>query len=72
MPTVIGNFISRHVYDSKLITRHAINTLTCCRFVDVSDGEEAKKGVSWMVSVYSTRHEAVIGADARQSRTKEK
>ena len=49
MPIVIGDFISRHVYDSKLMTSHAINTLTCCRFVDVRDGEEIKKGVSWMV-----------------------
>ena len=49
MPTVIGDFISRHVYDSKLRTQHPINTLTCCRFVDVEDGEEIKNGVSWVV-----------------------
>ena len=49
MPKVIGYFISRHVYGSKLRTQHDINTLTCCRFVDVSDGEETKKGNSWTV-----------------------
>ena len=49
MPTVLGGFISRHVYDSKLLTEHAIHTQSCCRFVDVSNGEEIKKGVSWMV-----------------------
>ena len=54
MPTVIGNFISRHVYDSELRTQHAIESLTCCRFVDVSNGKEAKKGVSWVVRVLDT------------------
>jgi len=49
MPMVIGDFISRHVYDSKLGTLHTIRTVTCCRFVDVSDGEETKKGFSWVV-----------------------
>jgi len=48
MPKVIGDFISRQVYDSKLFTKHAIETHTCCRFVDVWNGEEVKKGVSWM------------------------
>ena len=50
MPTIIGSFISRHVYDSKLLTVHKIHTQTCCRFVDVRNGEESKKGLSWMVS----------------------
>ena len=53
MPTVIGDFISRQVYDSKLFTEHAITTHTCCRFVDVNDGEEIKRGVSWMVRKFS-------------------
>ena len=44
MPTVIGTFISRHVYSLKLQTKHSIHTQTCCRFVDVSKGEEIKKG----------------------------
>ena len=55
MPTVIGNFISRHVYDSELRTVHSIHTPTCCRFVDVSNGREIKKGVSWMVRVPDTQ-----------------
>ena len=54
MPTVIGYFISRNVYGSKLRTKHSINTLTCCRFVDVSNGKETKKGVSWTVRVPDT------------------
>jgi len=49
MPMVIGHFISSHVYGSKLGTKHPINTLVCCRFVDVSNGKEIKKGLSWMV-----------------------
>ncbi|KAF9647979.1 hypothetical protein BDM02DRAFT_3097219, partial [Thelephora ganbajun] len=48
MPTVIGNFISRHVYSSRLRTVHHIHHPTCCRFVDVSNGKEIKKGVSWV------------------------
>ena len=55
MPTIIGHFISRHVYDSKLRTKHSINTLTCCRFVDVSNGKELRKGVSWTVRPYAIR-----------------
>ena len=51
MPMVIGNFISRHVYDSKLQTQHAIESITCCRFIDVRNGKETKKGVSWVVRV---------------------
>jgi hypothetical protein len=55
MPTVIGLFISRQVYKSKLRTKHDINTLTCCRFVDVSNGKEFKKGLSWMVRMDESR-----------------
>ena len=49
MPTAIGDFISRQVYDSQLFTVHAIRHATCCRFVHVSNGAEVKSGVSWMV-----------------------
>ena len=57
MPTIIGNFISRHVYNSKLLTTHKIRSQTCCRFVDVRNGEESKKGLSWMVSItFQIRH----------------
>ena len=71
MPKVIGHFISRRVYDSKLGTKHPINSLTCCRFVDVSNGEELKKGVRWTVRVPNT-HEFVVRADACLPRTREK
>lgn len=49
MPHVIGEFISKHVYRSKLKTHHDDHTETCCRFVDVSNGKEFKKGNSWKV-----------------------
>ena len=49
MPLVVGDFISRHVYDSKLGTVHPISTVACCRFVDVSNGKEIKRGISWVV-----------------------
>ena len=51
---VIGHFISRHVYNSKLGTKHPISTLICCRFVDVSSGKEVKRGLSWMVCFPTT------------------
>jgi len=47
MPHIIGDFISRHVYQSKLHTKHDISDIFCCRFVNVSNGKEAKMGVSW-------------------------
>ena len=55
MPTAIGSFISHHVYDSKLETEHNINSFTCCRFIDVSNGKESKKGHSWTVCVDEPR-----------------
>jgi len=71
MPTVIGSFISRRVYDSKLRTVHSIRTTACCRFVDVRNGEEVKKGVSWMVRVPGA-HQSVVRADAYLPRMREK
>ena len=53
MPLIIGNFISRHVYSSKLRTEHLIKTLTCCRFVDVNKGNEIRRGMSWTVCLPS-------------------
>ncbi|KAG1887022.1 P-loop containing nucleoside triphosphate hydrolase protein, partial [Suillus subluteus] len=47
MPLVIGSFISRHVYDHKLMTVHAINSKAACRFLDVKKGKEEKSGKSW-------------------------
>ena len=63
MPTVIGNFISNHVYDSDLRTQHAINTPTCCRFVDVRNGEEIQKGVSWTVCTSPSKYSSASHAE---------
>ncbi|OJA16087.1 hypothetical protein AZE42_05642 [Rhizopogon vesiculosus] len=48
MPVIIGDFISRNVYDHKLKTVHNITSRTACRFLDVKGGQEKKSGVSWM------------------------
>ncbi|KAF9787499.1 P-loop containing nucleoside triphosphate hydrolase protein [Thelephora terrestris] len=63
MPTTIGSFISRRVYSSKLHTKHTIHTQTCCRFVDVSNGEETKKGLSWVVCTAISKHESITYAE---------
>ncbi|KZT19145.1 P-loop containing nucleoside triphosphate hydrolase protein [Neolentinus lepideus HHB14362 ss-1] len=47
MPTPIGLFISRHVYNNRLRTVHKIHVRTSCRFVDVSEGKEESSGNSW-------------------------
>ncbi|KAG1821663.1 AAA domain-containing protein [Suillus subaureus] len=47
MPLVIGSFISRHVYDQKLMTVHDITNKAACRFLDVKKGKEEKSGKSW-------------------------
>ncbi|EIM87813.1 uncharacterized protein STEHIDRAFT_146026 [Stereum hirsutum FP-91666 SS1] len=48
MPRVVGSFISRHVYDGKLETVHAITSASACRFVDVQKGREKQEGHSWI------------------------
>ncbi|KAG2357268.1 hypothetical protein BDR07DRAFT_387019 [Suillus spraguei] len=48
MPLVIGSFISRHVYNQKLITAHDISSKAACCFLDVKMGQEQKKGTSWI------------------------
>ncbi|EGO24481.1 hypothetical protein SERLADRAFT_389800, partial [Serpula lacrymans var. lacrymans S7.9] len=48
MPHVIGEFISRHVYDRRLQTQHSITSRSACRFVDVLNGKEEKSGKSWV------------------------
>lgn len=48
MPLVIGSFISRHVYNHKLMTVHGINSKAACRFLDVKRGQEQKSGKSWI------------------------
>ncbi|TFK50012.1 hypothetical protein OE88DRAFT_1661503 [Heliocybe sulcata] len=54
MPTPIGNFISREVYDNRLRSVHDIQARTSCRFVDVSGGKEMANGKSWRVGVQLT------------------
>ncbi|KAA1467651.1 hypothetical protein DENSPDRAFT_257146 [Dentipellis sp. KUC8613] len=48
MPTVIGNFISNHIYDGRLQTVHKLDSWDTCRFVDISKGKEEKSGHSWI------------------------
>ncbi|KAG1750836.1 P-loop containing nucleoside triphosphate hydrolase protein [Suillus lakei] len=48
MPLVIGSFISRHVYNQKLMTVHNNNSRAACRFLDVKRGQEQRAGKSWM------------------------
>ncbi|KAG2074301.1 hypothetical protein BDR04DRAFT_1126904 [Suillus decipiens] len=48
MPLVIGSFISRHVYDRKLMTVHDITSKKACRFLDIKRGQERKSGKSWI------------------------
>ncbi|KAJ7455344.1 P-loop containing nucleoside triphosphate hydrolase protein [Mycena galericulata] len=47
MPTQLGTFIGRNVYDNRLKTVHR-NTSPCCHFIDVPNSKEAKKGLSWI------------------------
>ena len=46
MPTPLGQFISRTVYDKFLHSRHWIKSDDCIAFVDVAHGEEASVGTS--------------------------
>ncbi|KAG2347790.1 hypothetical protein BDR05DRAFT_875647 [Suillus weaverae] len=48
MPLVIGSFISRHVYNQKLMTVHDITSKAACRFLDIKRGQEQKSGKSWI------------------------
>ncbi|OJA13623.1 hypothetical protein AZE42_03977 [Rhizopogon vesiculosus] len=48
MPVVVGDFISRHIYDHQLMTVHDISSRAACRFVDVKMGQENKSGHSWV------------------------
>ncbi|KAK7033222.1 regulator of nonsense transcripts 1 [Favolaschia claudopus] len=47
MPMRLGNFISKHVYDNKLQSKHP-HTSPCCRFIDVKKGKETQSGSSWI------------------------
>ncbi|KAG1821660.1 P-loop containing nucleoside triphosphate hydrolase protein [Suillus subaureus] len=42
----LGTFISRHVYDQKLMTVHDIASKAACRFLDIKRGQEMKSGKS--------------------------
>jgi regulator of nonsense transcripts 1 len=48
MPLVIGSFISRHVYNQKLMTVHNNNSRAACRFLDVKRGQEQRAGQGWI------------------------
>ncbi|OSC98823.1 P-loop containing nucleoside triphosphate hydrolase protein [Trametes coccinea BRFM310] len=49
MPLLLGEFISDHVYDSKLRSVHAISDRSAVRFVNVRKGTEERVGSSWKV-----------------------
>lgn len=53
MPVLIGNFISKAVYNSQLQSYHKI-TNSACFFVDVSDSAEKGNGTSWEVSKFTS------------------
>ncbi|KAF9803982.1 hypothetical protein IEO21_09498 [Rhodonia placenta] len=48
MPQPVGQFISQHIYRSRLRSKHDIEDMSCVQFVDVFKGEETKVGSSWM------------------------
>lgn len=52
MPQPVGQFISQHIYRSKLRSKHDIEDMSCVQFVDVFKGEETKVESSWMVRLH--------------------
>ncbi|KAJ7678927.1 AAA domain-containing protein, partial [Mycena polygramma] len=60
MPTQLGTFIGKHVYNNKLKTVHPHKS-PCCRFLDVKKSKETQKGVSWI-------NEAEVWAAIREAR----
>ncbi|KAI6042876.1 AAA domain-containing protein, partial [Pisolithus marmoratus] len=48
MPSAVGDFISRKVYDGKLKTCHEDSLSVPCRFVNVDRGQETRSGKSWI------------------------
>ncbi len=52
MPIPLGNFISREVYNSKLLSRHSIGDKSCIAFIDASKGMEVSVGKSWSVRTH--------------------
>lgn len=61
MPVPIGAFISANVYNNRLKSEHDIKTPSSCRFVNVANGKEEKKGHSWMVTIL--KHRAIDVTD---------
>ncbi|KAI0644849.1 P-loop containing nucleoside triphosphate hydrolase protein [Trametes meyenii] len=51
MPIPLGQFISDHVYDSKLLSVHMITDRNAVCLVDVHKGEEEHAGSSWKVCI---------------------
>lgn len=51
MPTPLGSFISKAVYQSRLKSIHKIIFHSCVKFVDVCTGKEVRQGSSWKVSL---------------------
>ncbi|KAJ7648216.1 P-loop containing nucleoside triphosphate hydrolase protein [Mycena polygramma] len=47
IPVPIGDFISRCVYDGKLCSQHAIDSMDCVAFIDVVKGAETASALSW-------------------------
>ena len=56
MPVPLGDFISKHVYDSRLRSSHDIKAHTCIKFVDVRKGAEDSAGSSWKVRLTLPPH----------------
>ncbi|KAI6108084.1 hypothetical protein F5141DRAFT_1005498 [Pisolithus sp. B1] len=48
VPSAVGDFISRKVYDGKLKTCHANSVSLLCCIVDVRRGQEKQSGKSWV------------------------
>ncbi|KAI0820971.1 hypothetical protein BC629DRAFT_413823 [Irpex lacteus] len=46
MPIPLGDFISREVYNSKLLSCHSIGDKSCIAFIDASKGMEVSAGKS--------------------------
>ncbi|KAG8883769.1 Small subunit (SSU) processome component [Tulasnella sp. 331] len=48
MPVPIGQFISKHVYQDELQSKHSITSLESLKFVDVAIGNEKTQKTSWV------------------------
>lgn len=50
MPALIGDFISRMVYDNRLRSYHSNHSHSACQFIDVVGSQELRSGESYWVS----------------------